>query len=306
MTQYCYKALLEPHRQIRLVNLCAASCEADALIGSITHHSLDNHPQFSALSYTWSYDEISVAIQLDDAYFCIGPNLAAALRAIRHGQEDMLLWIDAISVNQDDEEERSKQVQLMPWIFRASEKVIAWLGEKSLDSRLALQLLKDLDEEKITRMAEAGFKCPNWVALKNIWSRPFWKRMWIVQELALGGDRVTVQCGNVSITRPVLERAFRTLQSHLDNPLTLLWEGLECEMDWFMNQLAVCCEFESGHLHLESLLDFTGHFHATDDRDHIYALLGISKDATHAGIEPDYSKSPRTSLGPHHQAARRK
>jgi hypothetical protein len=297
MSPYRYEALKDPHHQFRLVELCPAPNKADALIATISHHSLDDHPPFWALSYTWSYHQISTPFRLHDADLCIGLNLAAALRFIRHDQKPQLLWIDAVCVNQEDEDERSEQVQLMPWIFSASAKVIAWLGEATSDSKNALGLLENLKEEHIAEMAESDFQCSNWKALKKLWSRPFWKRIWIVQELALGGDRVTVQCGDASISRTALERAYKILQLHLNNPLTLLWEGLECEMDWFMNQLAVCCEFDRANrtlnenLHLENLLEFTGHFRATDERDHIYALLGISKDAAHAGIKPDYSKT---------------
>jgi hypothetical protein len=294
MAPYPYESLASSHRDIRLLTLHGALEETDPLSGSISHHSLNNALVYDALSYTWSYDLVGSPIHIDGVAFNIGPNLESALRHIRCS-DDRTLWIDAICIDQENENERKQQVQLMQWIFGSAKRVIAWLGTATFDSGLAMRTLEQLEEKDVIQMAKAGFTCPRWVALKNLWSRPFWGRIWIVQEIVLGNGRVRVQCGHDHITRCTLERAFKTLRSHLDNPSTLLWEGLDCNMDWFMNLLTVCCGYDDKlddpqrSQHLEDLLDFTGHFLATDPRDHVYALLGLLRDRGRTAIEPDYS-----------------
>jgi hypothetical protein len=106
-----------------------------------------------------------------------------------------MLWIDAIYINQEDVEEKKEQVQLMQSIYRLAATVIGSLGEATHDSDLAFSRLGSLEENDVNTMAEAGFQCSKWVALNTLWSLPFWSRIWIVQELALGTGRVVMQCG---------------------------------------------------------------------------------------------------------------
>ena len=44
------------------------------------------------------------------------------------GNTDQPLWIDAICLNQEDDEEKSKQVPRMSDIYSLAEEVIFWLG----------------------------------------------------------------------------------------------------------------------------------------------------------------------------------
>jgi hypothetical protein len=39
-----------------------------------------------------------------------------------------LLWVDAICINQDDIEERNRQVKLMAFIYSRALAVLVWLG----------------------------------------------------------------------------------------------------------------------------------------------------------------------------------
>jgi hypothetical protein len=45
------------------------------------------------------------------------------------------MWIDAISINQDDIPEKNNQVALMSEIFHKAERVLIWLGNISAESR---------------------------------------------------------------------------------------------------------------------------------------------------------------------------
>jgi hypothetical protein len=292
-----YHPLDSSRHEIRLLRLYSARNKADPVIAGLTTVSLDSDPVFQALSYTWNHCMVTAPIQIDRQDFDIGPNLETALRNIRHHEEDRIFWIDAICINQKDEKERSNQVQLMRQIFSSARIVIAWLGEGDDESYNALSTLENLTHADIAEMAASKFKCQKWLGLKGLWGRAFWKRIWIVQEMALGDGRVVVQCGQKTVKRCALESAFQILKDHRNNPLTLLWEGLDCEMDWFMNQMEVCCAYDrskdmpSRGQHLEDLIDFTGHFLASNARDHVYALLGLTEDGDRIAMEPNYSKT---------------
>jgi predicted AAA+ superfamily ATPase len=60
-------------------------------------------------------------------------SLESALRQFRQRNEVVVLWVDAICINQFDNEERTQQVALMGDIYSQSKEVVIWLG-KDLDS----------------------------------------------------------------------------------------------------------------------------------------------------------------------------
>jgi hypothetical protein len=53
----------------------------------------------------------------------VQPDLLAALKALRHPQEDRYLWIDAICINQADIGERNHQVEMMSTIYGQAKRV---------------------------------------------------------------------------------------------------------------------------------------------------------------------------------------
>ena len=58
----------------------------------------------------------------------VTPNLKHALQRLRHGTEELVLWVDAICINQDDIPERNAQTANMRAIYQSSESVAVWLG----------------------------------------------------------------------------------------------------------------------------------------------------------------------------------
>ncbi|KAH9204993.1 heterokaryon incompatibility, partial [Leptodontidium sp. 2 PMI_412] len=64
----------------------------------------------------------------DGTAIAITTNCRDALIALRKRYGRLTIWIDAICINQQDIEEKSKQIQLMEEIYSWSERVIVWLG----------------------------------------------------------------------------------------------------------------------------------------------------------------------------------
>jgi hypothetical protein len=56
------------------------------------------------------------------------------------------IWIDAISINQDDFAERSSQVSIMDKIYASAESVLVWLGPEDKASKITLQIIKHINE----------------------------------------------------------------------------------------------------------------------------------------------------------------
>lgn len=101
----------------------------------------DNNVKYTALSYTWGDPLSTKTILVNGATKQVTIDLEAALRHIRQPSCAMVLWIDAICINQEDLAEKNHQVEMMKEIYTGAELVIAWLGNASNDSDLAMEVL---------------------------------------------------------------------------------------------------------------------------------------------------------------------
>ena len=102
----------------------------------------DSEATYDAFSYTWKsepgeYDGF-VNIACSGHELRIGRNLFEALSQLRTVPGVKYLWADAICINQDDLQERAKQVRLMGSIFHKARRVHCWLGVGDDEARLAL------------------------------------------------------------------------------------------------------------------------------------------------------------------------
>jgi hypothetical protein len=168
---------------------------------------------FATLSYTWGDPNDTISIYLNGEETKVTKNLAAALRAFRklnyfHGRYK--LWIDAICINQHDQQERGAQVARMREIYEGSWTTVTWLGEAAGDSYKAIELLKTLAQyeargeshvlkEKLQEQPHY-LGMGKWMSLHTFLQRPYWSRLWIIQEVALAPKNMLMFVGEDSIT----------------------------------------------------------------------------------------------------------
>ncbi|KAE9375052.1 hypothetical protein N431DRAFT_373084 [Stipitochalara longipes BDJ] len=107
---------------------------------------LDNCARYQALSYCWGDPLVKTTIRCDGATLHVTKNLKSALLYLRHRTEERLLWIDAVSINQEDLQEQSQQVGIMRDIYRNASETIIWLGEETHNSGLGIELCEKLYE----------------------------------------------------------------------------------------------------------------------------------------------------------------
>ena len=106
--------------------------------------SLDQAPEFEALSYVWGDGALKQTILIDGARYQVTDALYVALANLRNLDSQRVLWVDAICINQDDTAERNHQVQMMRRIYSAAVRVIAWLGPWSTASVRAFDFMAKL------------------------------------------------------------------------------------------------------------------------------------------------------------------
>jgi hypothetical protein len=111
------------------------------MVGQLLEHDVADGVQYDCLSYTWGTDSPKHVIIIDDAALPITWNLLQALNSLRQAQKTGLVWIDAICINQQDLDERSQQVQIMPNIYSGAQHVIAYLGGEADGSQKRSQTL---------------------------------------------------------------------------------------------------------------------------------------------------------------------
>ncbi|KAI0528500.1 heterokaryon incompatibility protein-domain-containing protein [Xylaria digitata] len=110
-------------------------------------------PEFLALSYCWGeikeFTELEIATsQSSDESgimrsLSLSKNVVAAIKRLRTPDKPLVIWIDAVCINQQDTDERSEQVAIMSSIYNSAAEVHIWLGEDTQALKSTLQIIRD-------------------------------------------------------------------------------------------------------------------------------------------------------------------
>lgn len=270
------------------------------------HVNLDEVPSYNTLSYTWgSPTAPQFPILLDGKPFLVRENLWMALRRFQSLGAEMLIWIDAICINQEDIQERNSQVPKMTQIYKQADQVLAWLGPSYEDSHLAFEFVRDVVEAKFVQswlLQQLKSRTAQLYALSKLFQREYWLRMWVLQELTVAKS-ITIYCGDDSIDGNALVQVqqllvrirksgltYNDLLQAMDNDIFAMDvigdDGLLKIAQWndsaSEKNLSFC---ECLLLHADRS--------ATDPRDLIYGLANIANEKSRYHISVDYALSLR-------------
>lgn len=170
--------------------------------------SIDTPVEYEALSYTWGDDTLSPTrcIDCDGDVVPVTVNLYEALLALRHPNKPRTLWIDALCIDQSNNEERNHQVALMARIYRKAVGVLIWLGNEgpAMDGARSFEYLRMLyelvQEKSMQSRRRLGVTAEEEILLGNIESAPgphpsvesalnlflrrrWFTRRWVLQEV---------------------------------------------------------------------------------------------------------------------------
>jgi hypothetical protein len=339
---YIYNALVHSD-SIRLLQLQPSNNSSTTMVGQLSEVRLADKPEFEALSYAWGQDESQPRfLTLDNSSFSISENLAAALHVFRLTDKPRNLWIDAISINQKDNNERSSQVAQMAAIYKTATLVLVWLGESTDGTEAALQFLRDVAADDHGLDLSAGSAGPGWfqfagrtlrgsheevmqivqstakLRLDDIFGRAWFTRLWIIQEIALA-ESATLFCGRESIEWELFAISLCVLMAAMNKTrIGIAWLS-SFQKAWHVVdvkaslRVALHTFYMSPYNELANFMDLVKDQKCKDDRDRIYALLGLglyhlsndikSSNGMGSKIIPDYSKSTAevyTHVGRHY------
>ncbi|KAK5655089.1 hypothetical protein OQA88_5988 [Cercophora sp. LCS_1] len=261
-------------------------------------------------------------------------------------------WADAICINQDDHKEKVQQMGIMDVVYSRAIKTVLWLGKKTHHTLHAAEILKQNSAAvhaafpRLMQMYMGGKYQPpifadetnelwdqfgimplgkkEWGTLADIYSRRWFGRSWMVQEVALS-ETIDVLCGDVSfdwedialfaIVISFTHTAMSIIQIHPSSlPLLMMAAGMANTASIYMAR--AWCKQQTDNVSILQGMDLSAGleakgpatlllklvlsawgFVATQHRDKFYALHGILHRLTpfnytnHPSFTPDYSPS---------------
>ena len=325
---FSYKPLAKVANPIRLAVLLPAKERSASIKCLLCNELLSNNPDYEALSYTWGDASQTRPIEVDGKTFHAAETLVSALRQLRYKKEGKVrvLWIDALCINQNDNGEKGQQVRQMTSVYGQASQVVIWLGLESNTSTRAINFLHELtttlgresQHKDIVPSSTFGgrlshlhpFYNDNWSALVQFFLRPYWNRVWILQELAVakeavfycGGatfswyllgslDIITEQLLAMNVHNPKRKHPFS--HDHYDTMSRVLHvvKMVSLRMGYLRSKQ------EGGiSLPIPWLLTHSHGRLVTELRDYVYGILGMASEEERASehLRPDYSLGVHT------------
>jgi hypothetical protein len=106
--------LIPQSPSIRLVRLRADQ----SLSLELSSHHLEPCPEYTALSYMWGDPDKTRKIIINGVEVAVTENLWLFLAEAKRQNDRRSFWIDALSINQDDVDEKTSQVRMMGEIYK--------------------------------------------------------------------------------------------------------------------------------------------------------------------------------------------
>ncbi|KAH8651238.1 heterokaryon incompatibility protein-domain-containing protein [Xylariales sp. PMI_506] len=277
---YQYKPL-SPGTQTRIIELYPSAAYNGPLHCTLRDIDVDADPFFDALSYTWGQTVFTETLIVDkSSSIRITPNLRDALLRFRRRVGLRRLWVDALCINQADEEEKSAQIPFISRIYGRASSVLVWLGTYRLASESLIQIdlcartgLEEQDPQEVLQHLEALLQLP------------WFSRRWVIQEVVLNPN-VTLYCGQASMAWIRFLQLMREIASYqraigrlyVIQTMASLWRS-HCIND---------SNIPSGpSARIMDLLSSFSSQQCADDRDRIYALAGLASDVTLIHVDTD-------------------
>ncbi|KAF1810877.1 HET-domain-containing protein [Eremomyces bilateralis CBS 781.70] len=313
---------------IRILELFPGS-ETEPLCGQLllVRREEDHEtPSYDAISYAWGDPNDTVEIICDSKPVQITNNLADALRVFRDPGNKKLLWVDALCIDQNNDLEKGDQVKRMGSVYSNAKCVLVFIGkDEDCMAEDCFSLVQETNRFYGRWCGETGI-LPNipspddpaftvckdrkrWESVKVLRLSPWFTRLWVIQEVALG-SKCRLFWGRNSINLAEICELALWIVIVAD-----LRELVGFRMGFVANSFHICCSYRNRQgwkvslplirvfTHQEqrendlflTMLDAGRDLYTSKDVDRVYGFLGspLALDSTgnRLLIKPDYRKS---------------
>jgi hypothetical protein len=343
-----HEPLVDPQTHIRLLRITEGSL-GQRVSCTLTTWPLEMAPSYTAISYTWGHPSNTSTILIDGKQKIVRRNCEYILHQAWAFNADSLFWVDDICIDQSLTEEKNHQVSMMGDLYKKATRILACVGEHGDDSDFLISILESrkpfftqLSEGIYTHEDESTLewtgnvpslrKAPRFFdglvrtslfknrgrisqAYGQFLKRPYFSRVWVLQELFSGNGRITLCCGMDH--QPLMNfLALSLLVGHwivwpgifgnvVDHVLGILPDSSSRTLHMSIKPQASSLYWETkaqrGSLsagaapdmrptNLPRLLPFMADFQCEDPRDKIYGIRSLIDWRGHAAPFPDYSK----------------
>ncbi|OJI91285.1 hypothetical protein ASPTUDRAFT_299348 [Aspergillus tubingensis CBS 134.48] len=304
---------LHPERnEIRLLTILPSTKAESIIRCSLESVSLDNSPEFEAISYVWGDASKKTDIIINDTLFYVTRSVDKTLRLLRRTDRQRVVWIDFVCINQHDVPEKNTQVPLLGRVYESASAVIAMMVNSNMDLRAAISWTKACEPGRVTRETLAWrvldtlsqychkARVQRARRLVNVYDQfrlvrddPYWARMWTYQEYQLAKNDPVCVSGSLTFNpNQMIFFASDSLRQAYwsDQEFQQLFKRRYRPTELFRKlsdsyQPLERFNYENALYHLRKTL----HRQCKDPRDRVYALYSLLP-SLQAKYPPDYNK----------------
>ena len=307
MEPYVYESL-PSSMSIRLIKVEAKN-QTENLVCSFEIGDLSVPPEYTALSYAWGDTSNTATIVCHGKAVQVTHSLYAALRMF--AAAPLLVWADAISIDQQNIPEKTQQVSMMALIYSKAARVSIWLGSDPCnDAPVVFENIKILVltlgiihamrgyiERFDNTTGDLHWNLPNGhpsstalpsvfytneeekMRVQRFFRLPWFSRTWVMQECGLASQAVvlwgdsTIDWNPIGVTAVFLLRYCR---AHLNSL------NLSRDVENVRDIYTTFSPFVPGATFFH-LLNTARRYNASDARDKVFALLS---HPTANGVSP--------------------
>lgn len=290
----------------------------------ITTWPVDSLPSLAyyAISYAWGDSKSSKTILINDKPFQVGTSCELVLKQVHRYEKSRYYWIDALCIDQNNIDEKSKQVAMMGNIYKKAAHVLACVGRHGDDSRFLFQefeqfshtVLEPADGPEFQRLLYTRYGLSTSRRLLrasfHFAERPYFSRLWILQELK-NAKQASLLCGVDAVPKDefelVLGRLLHYFYTSRQKPLwklvSVLLRPSEGRKDHHLQKrrgsfkpdlkqrILDTLEVISPDVTLRGLVTLTPRLQCKDLKDKVYGIISLLESGDDGSVVPDYNKN---------------
>lgn len=309
--KFQHEGLPDPRNHLRLLEITSVDETREVHVHcKLTTWPVTRAPVYNAISYTWGDPHQLASVLVNGMVMEVRRNCEYVLKQAWRQGGSSYVWIDAICINQTDNDEKNSQVAMMSGVYQRAGRVLACVGQHGDDSEFLFKRLRrhkwwwgrfrsmHLDAPRalysayqllVRATCRVLMRKSSLVrlfrAVINFLKRPYFQRVWIYQELFYG-RHIQLCCDDETIPLMLLWGLYVVMIA------CPAWDGsrfrLTSEVDFVLEAGAVV---GTGKVELHSaLLSQVTALKSEDRRDKLFGILSIIDWGEMKPIQPDYSK----------------